>query len=59
MGTELTGKVDPDELAQTVGGRLTVFGKLDYQSASHDFREVIIRVDSIPELRGARAPRST
>ena len=56
---ELTGKADPDRLARTVGGTLTVFGTLNYQSGSHDFTEVILRVDSIPQLRTARPPRST
>ena len=59
IAMELTGKVDPDRLTRAIGRTLTVYGTLDYQSGSHDFTEVIIRVDSIPELRTARPPRST
>ena len=56
---ELTGKVGADQLARAVGTTLTVFGTLEYQSGSHDFTEVIIRVDSVPELRRVRPPQST
>ena len=54
---QLNGNVDPGQIR--VGATVTVFGTVEYQEASHDFTEVVVRVDSIPALRPPRATPST
>ena len=54
---QLTGDIDPQQVA--VGRHLDVFEALAYQEISHDFTEIVLRVDSIPALRPPRPVPST
>lgn len=53
---QVTGRVDPEKLEASVGRRLTVWGALVHQAWGSDYTPVLIRVDSIPELRISRMP---
>jgi hypothetical protein len=48
---QLTGRVDPARLHSYRGKKLTVFGSLYRKAWGTDYTDVLIRVDSIPELR--------
>jgi hypothetical protein len=54
---QLKGNIDPGHIR--IGARVSVFGTLEYQEASHDFTEVVVEVDSIPGLRPPRPVPST
>jgi len=54
---QLNGNMDPAQIR--VGATVSVFGTVDYQEASHDFTEVVVRVDSIPAMRPPRPAPST
>lgn len=51
---QLTGRIDPTRLQSYRGKKLTVFGSLYRKAWGTDYTDVLIRVDSIPELRSVR-----